>query len=116
RRSGIRWPLGGEQQGIGGTIHCDWWFANDAIILDTAGRFAVHEEGSPVEPVWKSFLAQLSKARPRKPIDGVVLAIPADSLIIGPNDDRDAKLDAARSLGARLHAKLDELQRTLNVV
>lgn len=115
RKSNIRWPLGGEQQGIGGTVNCDWWFANDAVILDTAGRFAVHDAGSPVIPVWDNFLKLLKRVRPRKPIDGVVVAIPADSLIT-TEENREAALEKARKTGTILHDKLSDLQRKLGVV
>jgi type VI protein secretion system component VasK len=26
-------------RGIGGTRNCDWWFTNEAVLLDTAGRY-----------------------------------------------------------------------------
>jgi hypothetical protein len=115
RRSSIRWPLGGERQGIGGTVSCDWWFANEAIILDTAGRFAVHEEKSPVIPVWRDFLKLIRRSRPRKPIDGVIVALPADSLI-APRSKREAAIKEARAKGKLLHQKLTELQRALRIV
>jgi len=28
---------------VGGTRNCDWWLSNDAVILDTAGRWATQE-------------------------------------------------------------------------
>ena len=31
-------PSGGGVRGVGGTRNCDWWFTNEAILLDTAGR------------------------------------------------------------------------------
>ncbi|MBN1444035.1 MAG: hypothetical protein JXA90_15095, partial [Planctomycetes bacterium] len=115
RRSGIRWPLGGEQQGIGGTVNCDWWFANEAVILDTAGRFAVHDAESPVTPVWNSFLGLLRRVRPRKPVDGVIVVIPADALIAPPGR-RDALVEEARRKARNLHDKLSELQRRMQLV
>src|SRR2546423_13912647 len=42
--AGLRFPLGdprsGEQalQGVGGTRNCDWWFTEQAVLVDTAGR------------------------------------------------------------------------------
>ena len=116
RRSGIRWPLGGERQGIGGTVNCDWWFGNDAILLDTAGRFSVHEKNSPVIPVWENFLDRLQKARPRRPIDGVILAIPANELIVPHGERPDDVIARARQKAEVLHGKLDELQRKLKIV
>ncbi|MCA3804701.1 MAG: type VI secretion system membrane subunit TssM, partial [Burkholderia sp.] len=46
--SGLSFPLA-EQfgraaiRGVGGTRHCDWWFTNDAVLIDTAGRYTTHE-------------------------------------------------------------------------
>src|SRR4051812_1003811 len=43
RHSGLSFPYldpgGGGVKGVGGTRNCDWWFTNDAILLDTAGRY-----------------------------------------------------------------------------
>ena len=41
--SGLRFPLadrlGREAvRGVGGTRNCDWWFTDEAVFLDTAGR------------------------------------------------------------------------------
>ena len=30
-------------QGIGGTRNCDWWFTDDAVLLDTAGRYTTQD-------------------------------------------------------------------------
>ena len=42
RSSGLPFPhaKGGRVRGVGGTRNCDWWLTNDAVILDTAGRWA----------------------------------------------------------------------------
>ena len=44
RNSGLQFPLSdkmGEEavRGVGGTRNCDWWFTNEAILLDTALPF-----------------------------------------------------------------------------
>jgi type VI protein secretion system component VasK len=39
----LRDRLGREAvRGVGGT-NCDWWFTDDAVFLDTAGRYTTHE-------------------------------------------------------------------------
>ena len=115
RKSRIRWPLGGELQGIGGTVSCDWWFANDAVLLDTAGRFYVHEENSPVKPVWDKFLGLLKRVRPGRPIDGVVVVIPTTSILPAGRDENEA-LQEAQKKAKLLHQKLLELQQKLGIV
>ncbi|MDO3379316.1 hypothetical protein M3027_14485, partial [Geoalkalibacter halelectricus] len=60
RHSGLHFPYAEEGdidiRGFGGTRNCDWWFSNEAVLLDTAGRYttepADHSE-------WKAFLALL---------------------------------------------------------
>ena len=42
--SGLQFPLADRfgktaLRGIGGTRNCDWWFTNEAVLLDTAGRY-----------------------------------------------------------------------------
>jgi len=45
--SGIQFPLadsgGGAMPGSGGTRYCDWWFAEEAVLIDTAGRYTTHD-------------------------------------------------------------------------
>lgn len=68
-------------QGVGGTLNMNWWFTNQGIVLDTAGRVfeAKVEAGKTNE--WQEFLKMLKRVRKNTPINGFLLAIPADSLI-----------------------------------
>ena len=46
--SGLRFPMGQPKLGgTGGTKNCDWWFAEDCILLDTAGRYTFNDENEP---------------------------------------------------------------------
>ena len=66
-------------QGAGGTLNMNWWFTNQAVILDTAGRL-MFEEVEPGETnEWQEFLKLLKNNRPNCPINGMLLVIPADS-------------------------------------
>ena len=33
----------------GGTLHCDWWFTNEAVLIDTAARYVCYEDGGATE-------------------------------------------------------------------
>jgi type VI secretion system protein ImpL len=48
RHSGLQFPFldprGGGVRGVGGTRNCDWWFTNEAILLDTAGRYTTESD------------------------------------------------------------------------
>lgn len=110
RHSNVGFPPGlqDELQGSGGTINMDWWFTNNAVILDTAGRLMFEEAASKSNTEWKEFLTLLAKHRPNCPINGLMLVIPADSLI------RDSA-DEIANKGGRIARQLDLIQRTLGV-
>lgn len=109
KNSGLEFPVGTEAlSGAGGTRNCDWWFTNEAIVLDTAGRFTFQEQNAPDQAEFKTFLKLLSKNRPRCPINGVILVIPCSSLLGDSDEVRDQKAQNIRE-------KLTQLQRELEV-
>ncbi|MEM7235923.1 MAG: type VI secretion protein IcmF/TssM N-terminal domain-containing protein, partial [Planctomycetota bacterium] len=101
-----------KQQGVGGTQNCDWWFTNDAVIIDIAGRLATKDT---LKNVWEKFLLLLKKSRPRRPIDGVIVAIPADVLISTSEDQRE-KISKAERMAGKLKSRIAELREQLDVV
>jgi hypothetical protein len=110
RHCNVGFPAGlqEEQQGVGGTINMNWWFTNYAVILDTAGKMVFNnvEAGSTAE--WKEFLKLLHKARPDCPINGMLLVIPVDSLIVDAPEVIDGK-------AGKIAEQLNLIQRTLGV-
>ena len=110
RSSGLHFPgwTGdkGGLKGVGGTRNCDWWFTNEAIILDTAGRY-VDSDGDSEE--WLAFLDMLRSTRSRKPVDGVIVAIGLDELA---GFDRVEIVEEAR----RVRERVDELMSRLDMV
>jgi type VI secretion system protein ImpL len=77
QHSGLRFPFADQQggpaiQGVGGTRNCDWFFSTEGILLDTAGRYAVHEED---HKEWLGFLGLLKKYRSRAPINGIIIGV-----------------------------------------
>jgi hypothetical protein len=105
RHSELKFPTGLQDklQGAGGTYSMNWWFTNHAVIIDTAGRLIMED---PAE--WKDFLLRLKKARPRCPINGMILAIDVRRLIA----DDSAKIERDAGQIAR---QLEVIQRTLDV-
>lgn len=81
-------------QGKGGTLNMDWWFYEDVVLLDTAGRLVFEHT-----PEWDTLLKGLNHIRPACPVNGVILVIPADSLL---NDDYSAIKEKAGRLRAQL--------------
>ncbi len=110
RHSGIAFPPGlhDQLQGAGGTVNMNWWFTNDAVILDTAGRYLFDEIQPGASGEWTEFLSLLAQNRPQCPINGLLLVIPANSLILDTADIIQAK-------AGRIAQQLDRIQRTLDV-
>jgi type VI secretion system protein ImpL len=113
--SGLNFPLAkafGKDalRGVGGTRNCDWWFTDEAILLDTAGRYTTQDSSSQADAAgWNSFLELLRKYRRRQPINGVILAISASDLLTLTEKERDLHVNAIRE-------RLDELNRQLKIV
>ncbi len=115
--------IGDKQQGIGGTLNCDWFFTNHGIILDTAGRYVYAEEGAPDKKEWENFLGLLKRHRPRQPLNGVILVIPVvrtrDSLdvpLLLPGAEGDEELLARCTRDAeKLYAKVSQLPQKLGI-
>ena len=109
--SGLNFPLATEGggmavSGVGGTRHCDWFFTSEGILIDTAGRYAVHEED---QPEWLGFLSLLRKHRPRAPINGLVVCVSISELA-------RSRPDAAVMLAKRLRQRIQEVTERLEVV
>ncbi|MGF6477915.1 type VI secretion system membrane subunit TssM [Paraburkholderia sp. JPY419] len=105
------------------TENCDWWFANEAVLIDTAGRYTVQDAASQdaakidVKPEdlksaneaeWRGFLGLLRKRRPRAPINGALLAVSVEELLTRPASERKA-------LAASMRARLGELRQQLGI-
>ncbi len=121
RRSEIGFPdkLQDYWQGTGGTLSMHWWFTNRAVILDTAGRLFVRDGAAGTEgpqTQWISFLQMLRKNRPDCPINGLVLVIPATSLV--PLADPAAEADSLKEIDAKagqIAKQMEVLQTELGV-
>jgi hypothetical protein len=91
-----------------GTKDFVWWFTKHGIVLDTAGRMVVGEAGASKDDAWRLFLGSLRKGRPRCPINGLLLALSAESLI---KDNGERISEKATQLGQ----KIEMIQRQLDV-
>ncbi|MBU7578986.1 MAG: type VI secretion system membrane subunit TssM [Porphyrobacter sp.] len=80
--SGLRFPLADRTlQGTGGTRNLDFLFAEEAVLVDTAGRYTTQDSDSAGDNAgWRRLLELLRKHRPFEPVNGILVAIPADDL------------------------------------
>ena len=112
--SGLHFSLdasGGQARlkGVGGTRNCDWWFTDEAVFLDTAGRFTTQDSDASADSAgWREFLALLTKYRKRRPINGVILTISVKDLLTQGEHAREQQIEAARY-------RLRELGRELQI-
>jgi hypothetical protein len=79
-------PVTDAEQGKQGTYLFDWWFFQDAVVLDSAGDLIAAEDDR-----WTAFLARIRSARPHRPINGMLLAVSAADLIAGDAEQLRAK-------------------------
>jgi type VI secretion system protein ImpL len=105
RNSGLNFPLSERfgrdpVRGVGGTRNCDWWLTEEAVMLDTAGRYVTQDSDRAVdEKAWLGFLDLLKNFRPRQPINGAIVAIGLPDIAAMAPGDREAH---ARAIRARL--------------
>jgi len=111
--SGLEFPLAdtfgrGSLQGVGGTRNCDWWFTNEAVLIDTAGRYTTQDSHKAVDAsAWEGFLELLKRNRRRRPINGAIVAISMQDLLMMTEDERAQQ---AKTIRTRLDELMDKLQ------
>lgn len=110
--SGLNFPLAaqlgaGAIRGVGGTRQCDWWFTDEAVLLDTAGRYTTQDSHAQVDKAaWLGFLDLLKTERPRRPIDGAFIAISLADLLQASEQERAAHVVAIRARVQELYTQL----------
>jgi type VI secretion system protein ImpL len=110
--SGLKFPLTkagtpSAVAGVGGTRYCDWWFTEEAVLIDTAGRYTTQDSDAKSDKQsWFSFLDLLKKNRPRQPINGVIVAISVEDLLTLPPIEITAHAAAIRARLLDLHQRL----------
>ena len=110
--SGLNFPLADARgpaalRGVGGTRDCEWWFTDQAVLIDTAGRYTTQDSQAAVDSAgWLGFLRLLKKHRPRQPLNGALMAIGLSDLAALPEAERLAHAGAMRK---RMRELQDEL-------
>ena len=110
--SGLRFPLADqlgkdEIRNVGGTRNCDWFFTDEAVLIDTAGRYTTQDSHQAVDSAaWGGFLDLLKKYRPRQPINGALIAISLADMAILTETERQAH---ARQIKLRIRELHDSL-------
>jgi len=99
----------GALKGIGGTRSCDWWFTNEAVLIDTAGRYTTQDSHKVIDSsAWEGFLNLLKKHRRRRPINGAIVAISLQDLLTQTEEERIKHANTIRT-------RIDELMEKLEI-
>ena len=110
--SGLHFPLADHfgknaLRGVGGTRNCDWWFTDEAVLLDTAGRYTTQESDKQQDAgEWRSFIALLKKYRPRQPVNGAIITISVSDLLSEPEEARHQQATSLRKRLLELREQL----------
>lgn len=107
--SGLRFPVAPDNRAQAGTRNIDFFFAEEAILIDTAGRYTTQDSDSERDlRAWSAFLGAIRRNRPMQPINGVIVTLALDTLASASADDLDRHAEIVRH-------RLDELQRHLQI-
>lgn len=110
QNSGLDFPLAaGRVAGVGGTRNCDWWIAEQAVLIDTAGRYTTQDSDAGADRAgWERFLDLLRQQRPKQPLNGVIVAFGADMISRLDADQRAQHAEAVRRRIRELEQKLGQ--------
>ncbi|MGE8346044.1 type VI secretion system membrane subunit TssM [Pseudomonas helleri] len=110
--SGLDFPLNKIDRkltrDISGTRDCDWYFAENGVLIDTAGRFLTQDATHADANGWRTLLDLLRKRRRERPLNGVLVTLPVDALF---STDETRLSDLAEQVRLRLQ----EVHQTLHI-
>ncbi len=89
---------------LGSTKRCEVWAGNEAVLLDTSGRWCVSDDDAD----WCALLDRLRAHRRERALDGVLLTLALDELVATSETERSA-------LARRLRARVESISQQLGV-
>lgn len=107
--SGVEFPLAQDQaiSGFGGTRYVDFWFSEEAVMIDTAGRYTTQDSDAVADKAsWAALLEQLKKTRPNRPINGVILSFSVEDMMKGDDLSLKHHAETVRARLAEIHEVL----------
>jgi hypothetical protein len=90
-----------------GTLNYNWWFTEDAIFIDMAGRLCNPQEDADRRE-WEAFLRTIAGGRRGYPINGVLACVSAEHLLAESPEQHEADANT-------LLERLRDLQNKLGV-
>ena len=81
KSSGIYLPVGSPEFTFQNTNQFSWWFFDKGIVLDVDGTLVIDKNGAVArDHDWRQLISLLGRYRTSRPLDGIVLTIPADEI------------------------------------
>lgn len=107
--AGLQSPLDHiESMPTHSTAHCEWYFADEGVLIDTPGRYLTQPDSAVDAAGWSALLQMLRLRQRVRPLNGVVVTLSVDTLLSGNEHDLDLH-------ARRVHSRLQEVQETLHV-
>ena len=89
-----------------GIRNYEWWFFEQAIVIETSGRNTNSVDEGRDREEWHKFLSLLITYRKQEPLNGFIITIAADRLLSAPPETLEAD-------GSGIRQQLDELMQVL---
>ena len=91
-----------------GTQHCDWYFADHGVLIDTAGRYLSQPNVEVDGSAWSTLLDLLRNRRRNRPLNGVLVTIPVETLL----NSNEPELE---TLARQVRSRLQDVYQKLHV-
>ncbi len=116
RHTDITLPLGAPAENLEGSREgWKWWFFDQGIVIDLDGDYVLRTDGKPADNKgWRSALKLLQSNRPQRPVDGIILTIPATDLV-GPPETLNERVIKVGDKAAALFDKMVTAQKILGM-
>ncbi len=108
--SGLQFPLNEQADRhinqLKSTEQCEWMYANQAVLIDTPGKYTESRHDSAVHKIWLLLLRHLFRVRPSRPLNGIVVCVSMRDII---DADAARREHLARTIRTRLSEVLKRL-------
>lgn len=107
--AGLQSPLDqGEALAAHSTAHCQWYFADEGVLIETPGRYLTQPDPAVDAAGWSTLLSLLRLRHRARPLNGVVVTVSVDTLL--RRNEHDLDLHARH-----VHSRLQEVLQVLHV-
>lgn len=110
--SGLEFPINSIDRkltrDICGTQHCDWYFADHGVLIDTAGSYLTQPNSEVDASAWNTLLKLLRKRRRTRPLNGVLVTIAVESFLSDSEQDLEV-------LARQVRLRLQDIHQQLHV-